>query len=191
MFSSIIRVCCDGGMGNTHIGSRRKDWFVERECKGYLRRGRDKSSVTTKIVALQPQGWEVVNNNYPRDYFSFNSGLDLFHAVRSPSRKEKKKEWFWQTAGKCWRELSKKATSISTLRYCGHMLHSYGHHQFCRPIHPMMINIWAKHVFRSWPITDIVHAHQPRCIWGPLPIDPFDATYGNHKNPTKWCDTLL
>ena len=85
MFSTIIRVCCDGGMGNTHIGSRRKDWFVERECKGYLRRGRDKSSVTTKIVALQPQGWEVVNNNYPRGYFSFNSGLDLFHAVRSPS----------------------------------------------------------------------------------------------------------
>ena len=91
MFSTIIRVCCDGGMGNTHIGSRRKDWFVERECKGYLRRGRDKSSVTTKIVALQPQGWEVVNNNYPRGYFSFNSGLDLFHAVRSPSRKEKKR----------------------------------------------------------------------------------------------------
>ena len=91
MFSTIIRVCCDGGMGNTHIGSRRKDWFVERECKGYLRRGRDKSSVTTKIVALQPQGWEVVNNNYPRGYFSFNSGLDLFHSVRSPSRKEKKR----------------------------------------------------------------------------------------------------
>ena len=78
MFSTIIRVCCDGGMGNTHIGSRKKDWIVERECKGYLRRGRDKSSVTTKIVALQPQGWEVVNNNYPRGYFSFNSGLIYF-----------------------------------------------------------------------------------------------------------------
>ena len=78
MFSTIITVCCDGGMGNTHNGSRKKDLFVERECKGYLRRGRDKSSVTTKIVALQPQGWEVVNNNYPRGYFSFNSGLIYF-----------------------------------------------------------------------------------------------------------------
>ena len=84
MFSTIIRVCCDGGMGNTHIGSRKKDWIVERECKGYLRRGRDKSSVTTKIVALQPQGWEVVNNNYPKGYFQGPDYTKLVSLVDLP-----------------------------------------------------------------------------------------------------------
>ena len=99
MFSTIIRVCCDWGMGNTHIGSRKKDWIVERECKGYLRRGRDKSSVTTKIVALQPQGWEVVNNNYPRGYFSFNSGLIYFTLSGHHQEKRKKRNDFDRQRG--------------------------------------------------------------------------------------------
>ena len=123
MFSTIIRVCCDGGMGNTHIGSRKKDWIVERECKGYLRRGRDKSSVTTKIVALQPQGWEVVNNNYPKGLFFFQFRARSISRCQVTIKKREEKEWHWQTGGKCWRELSKKATSISTLCCCGHMLH--------------------------------------------------------------------
>ena len=91
MFSTIIRVCCDGGMGNTHIGSRKKDWIVERECKGYLRRGRDKSSVTTKIVALQPQGWEVVNNNYPKGLFFFQFRARSISRCQVTIKKREKK----------------------------------------------------------------------------------------------------
>ena len=58
----------DGGEG---LGVRRE---------GYLRQRCDKSSVTTKIVASPLEGWEVVNNNYQKGYFSFQFHLALFHA---------------------------------------------------------------------------------------------------------------
>ena len=39
----------------------------------------DKSSVTTKIVASPLEGWEVVNNNYQKGYFSFQFNLLPFY----------------------------------------------------------------------------------------------------------------
>ena len=47
---------------------------------GLLEASCDKSLVTTKIVASPLEGWEVVNNNYQKGYFSFQFHLALFHA---------------------------------------------------------------------------------------------------------------
>ena len=60
----------DGGEG-LGVGGR-EGGLLEASC--------DKSSVTTKIVASPLEGWEVVNNNYQKGYFSFQFHLALFHA---------------------------------------------------------------------------------------------------------------
>ena len=58
----LARVWCDSEMGCM--------WGVGCREEGLLEGRRDKSSVTTKIVASSLlQGWEVVNNHYQKGYF--------------------------------------------------------------------------------------------------------------------------